>query len=143
MLQWIIRKTIAFMGRVYVFLDTFLEHETDKILAIKIDEDFQNMTRKELCNHIEDKFQWPRDTFWNLESTQKIRVCSQMARNIMTVAEKQFYENKANAERKEKSRVTPKSPRKKATTFKPKQNKTKTNKKSKATQNIPFGGKKK
>jgi sRNA-binding protein len=101
------------------------------------------MTRKELCNHIEDKFQWPRDTFWNLESTQKIRVCSQMARNIMTVAEKQFYENKANAERKEKSRVTPKSPRKKATTFKPKQNKTKTIKKSKATQNIPFGGKKK
>ena len=110
-------------------------------MAIKIDDDFQNMTRKELCNHIEDKFQWPRDTFWNLESTQKIRVCSQMARNIMTVAEKQFYENKANAESKAKSRMTSKPHHKRGTTFKPKQNKAKTNKKSKATQNIPFGGK--
>tara|TARA_R110001592_G_scaffold224032_2_gene479548 strand:- start:4207 stop:4560 length:354 start_codon:yes stop_codon:yes gene_type:complete len=100
MFQWIIRKTIAFMGKVYVILDSFLEHETEKILAIKIDDDFQNMTRKELCNHIEDKFQWPRDTFWNLESTQKIRVCSQMARNIMTVAEKQFYENKKKKKKK-------------------------------------------
>lgn len=117
MFQWLIRKTIAFMGRVYVVLDSFLEHETEKILAIKIDEDFQNMTRKELCNHIEDKFQWPRDTFWNLESTQKIRVCSQMARNIMTVAEKQFYENK------KKKRV-----------------KTKTIK-NKSNIKIPFGGK--
>ena len=106
------------MGRVYVLLDSFLEHDTGNILAINIDNDFQRMTRKESCNHIEDKFKWPRDTFWNLESTQKIRVCSQMARNIMTVAEKQFNENK----KKKTVKRTVKN-------------------KSNISKNIPFGGK--
>ena len=137
MFQWLIKKTIAFMGRVYVVLDSFLEHETETILAIKIDEDFQRMSRKELCNHIEDKFKFPRDTFWNLESTQKIRVCSQLARNIMTVAEKQFYENKKKAESKPSKNKIRKSGNKIGT-------KAKFQEKEKYTlKNIPFGGKKK
>ena len=81
MFQWLIKKTISFMGNVYVFLDKFIEHDTGRILGLKIDDDFQNMTREELCGHIEDKFQWPRDSFWSLESTQKIRICCQIARN--------------------------------------------------------------
>ena len=81
MIQWLIRKTIAFMGNVYVFLDKFLEHETSPILNWTIDDDFQNMTRRELCAHIENKFGWDKDSFWKLESTQKIRLCCQIGRD--------------------------------------------------------------
>jgi len=83
MIQWMIRKLIAVMGHVYVFLDKYLEHETSPILGVEIDDDFRQMSRKELCNHIEDKFEWERNSFWSLESTQKIRLCCQMARGIM------------------------------------------------------------
>ena len=70
------------MGRVYVILDSFVKHEdTDVILGVKIDEDFQSMTRRQLCRYVELKFDWNQDEFWNLQSTQKIRVCCQIARN--------------------------------------------------------------
>ena len=72
------------MGRVYVWLDKGLKHDTSPILGLVIDYDLRDKSRKELCNHIEDKFRWERDSFWNLESTQKIRICCQVARNIMS-----------------------------------------------------------
>ena len=46
--------------------------------------DFQDMNRRELCQHIANKFGWEKDAFWNLESTQKIRLCCQQARNMET-----------------------------------------------------------
>ena len=70
------------MGNVYVFLDKFLEHQTSPILNEDIDEDLKSMSRRELCRHIEKKFGWKEDSFWELESTQKIRLCCQMARNL-------------------------------------------------------------
>ena len=82
MLQYLIRKTIRVMGNVYVFLDKFLEHQTSPILNEDIDEDLKSMSRRELCRHIEKKFGWKEDSFWELESTQKIRLCCQMARNL-------------------------------------------------------------
>jgi|TARA_R100000081_G_scaffold5297_1_gene2581 hypothetical protein len=82
MIQWLLRKTIALMGRVYVILDSFVKHEdTDVILGVPIDDEFQRMSRKELCRYVEFKFGWEDDDFWNLQSTQKIRVCCQIARN--------------------------------------------------------------
>ena len=69
------------MGRVYVILDSFLKNEGGPILDIDIDIDFENMSRKELCQYVEDKFKWQHVDFWNLHSTQKIRVCCQIARN--------------------------------------------------------------
>ena len=69
------------MGRVYVILDSFLKNEGGPILGIDIDIDFENMSRKELCQYVEDKFKWQHGDFWNLHSTQKIRVCCQIARN--------------------------------------------------------------
>ena len=82
MLQWIIKKTIRIMGNVYVFLDKYLEHKTSPILEINIDEDLQAMTRRELCRYIEKQFGWEEDSFWELESTQKIRLSAQQARNM-------------------------------------------------------------
>ena len=80
MKQWIIRKMIGLMGRVYVFLDKFLTHDTREVLGVPIDEDFQKMSRKQLCRYIEVKLGWEDNEFWNLESTQKIRLCCQVAR---------------------------------------------------------------
>ena len=68
------------MGRIYVILDSFLTHDTREILGVPIDDDFQNMSRKELCRYIEVKLGWKDNEFWNLESTQKIRLCCQVAR---------------------------------------------------------------
>ena len=84
MKQWLIRKIIAFMGNTYVWLDKKLDHPTGPILGLEIDNDFAGMSRYELCNHIEDKFGLERDSFWKLESTQKIRFCCQTARNILS-----------------------------------------------------------
>lgn len=88
MKQWLIRKLIAFMGNVYVWLDKKLVHPTGPVLGLEIDDDFASMSRYELCCHIEDKFGLERDSFWTLESTQKIRYCSQIARNILTPKKK-------------------------------------------------------
>ena len=83
MKQWIIRKLIAFMGKSYVWLDKRIKHETGPIMGLVIDADFEALSRYELCCHIEDKFELERDSFWTLQSTQKIRWCSQTARNIL------------------------------------------------------------
>tara|TARA_R100001377_G_C3157587_1_gene98572 strand:+ start:459 stop:728 length:270 start_codon:yes stop_codon:yes gene_type:complete len=88
MIQWMIRKLIGLMGRVYVFLDRFLTHEAGPILGMDIDEDFQEMGRRQLCRYIEAKFGWDDDVFWALESTQKIRACCQIARNNKFKGEK-------------------------------------------------------
>ena len=87
------------MGNVYVWLDKGLEHPTGPIYlrpkdgfifthtVVEIDDDFEAMGRRELCRHIEKKFGWPEDSFWNLESTQKIRLCCQQARNMSAMAD--------------------------------------------------------
>ena len=82
MIQWTLKKLIYLMGVIYVVLDSFVKHEdTDVILGVPIDDEFQKMSRKELCRYVEFKFGWNDDEFWNLQSTQKIRVCCQIARN--------------------------------------------------------------
>tara|TARA_Y100000310_G_scaffold309005_1_gene352684 strand:- start:287 stop:568 length:282 start_codon:yes stop_codon:yes gene_type:complete len=81
MMQWLRRKIIRIMGNVYVWLDKGIKHDTAKILGANIDDDLQIKSRKELCNHIEDKFSWDRDSFWELDSTQKIRLSCQVARD--------------------------------------------------------------
>ena len=81
----LIKIIIRFMGNVYVFLDKYLEHETSPILGMHIDYDLQEMSRRELCNHIEKRFGLQSDSFWELESTQKIRLGCQLARNSNTL----------------------------------------------------------
>lgn len=80
MIQYLLRKIINTMGSVYVFLDKFRNHNTSPILGFKIDEDLQEMSRHELCNYIESKFGLEKNSFWELESTQKIRLSAQLSR---------------------------------------------------------------
>jgi len=94
MIQWTIRKILVVMGHVYVFLDKRLNHETEVILNKMISEDFQEMSRQELCNHIEKRFNLEHDSFWNLESTQKIRLGCQLARNLKEGFTLEAYEVK-------------------------------------------------
>lgn len=63
MKQWIIKRLLAFMGNTYVWLDTMLVHETGPVLGLDIDEDFEGMTRKKLCEYIEEKIQSGRKPF--------------------------------------------------------------------------------
>lgn len=72
------------MGSAYVWLDKKIVHETGPVLGLAIDDDFDSMSRYELCCHVEDKFGLDRNAFWELQSTQKIRFCCQTARNILT-----------------------------------------------------------
>ena len=82
--RWLMKK----MGNLYVKLDHTLEYEKGPILSLDIDEDFENMSRYELCSHIEDKILLTRDSFWQLDSTQKIRWCCQIAREMQGTIKK-------------------------------------------------------
>ena len=73
------------MGNIYVWLDKGLVHPKGAILGYNIDNDFETMSRQELCNHIEKRFGLEHNSFWILESTQKIRLCCQLAREMKMV----------------------------------------------------------
>jgi len=81
MLRFIMRC----MGYVYVFLEKFVKYPNDHtILGISIDEDLQGMSRKELCTFIESNT--PADgSFWDLDSTSKIRFGAQLLREMNEV----------------------------------------------------------
>ena len=73
------------MGKVYVWLDkrvAYTEEEVSEVLGVKIDEDLQKCSRRELCRRVEHEFKLGEDEFWNLDSTQKIRFAVQSVRNM-------------------------------------------------------------
>jgi hypothetical protein len=83
MFQFLYKGFIKIMERVYVWLDARVERPIDdSILGIEIDEDFAHMSRRQLCNHAESRFELERDALWNLQSTSKIRLACQLARNM-------------------------------------------------------------
>lgn len=83
MFQWLLHTLMWIMGWAYVMIERFVKYpEEPEILDIPIDDDFMNMSRMELCNHIGVKFGLPDGAFWNLQSTQKIRLGCQLARNF-------------------------------------------------------------
>ena len=78
------------MGNVYVWLDRrvkYTEEEVSNVLGIPIDDDLKVSSRYELCRRVEETFGLTQDSFWNLHSTQKIRYCVQMSRNLKEVKE--------------------------------------------------------
>lgn len=82
-MQWLFKSIIKVMEEVYVFLDARIKRPpTPEILGIAISEDFQKMSRRELCNHAETRFSLEKDSLWDLQSTAKIRLACQLARNM-------------------------------------------------------------
>ena len=79
---------MSLMGRLYVWFDRrveYTEEEVSNVLGIPIDEDLQISSRYELCGRVEETFGLPKESFWNLHSTQKIRFAVQQARNLQSV----------------------------------------------------------
>tara|TARA_R110002020_G_scaffold168349_1_gene357053 strand:- start:195 stop:425 length:231 start_codon:yes stop_codon:yes gene_type:complete len=73
------------MGKLYVWLDKRVEYtkdEVSEVLGLKIDEDLQTSSRYELCRVVEREFRVPKDAFWKLHSTQKIRFATQQIREM-------------------------------------------------------------
>ena len=85
LLHWLARKLMSLMGSVYVWLDKrvkYTDEEVSEVLGLKIDEDLQTSSRYELCRIVEKEFKVPKDTFWHLHSTQKIRFAAQQIREM-------------------------------------------------------------
>lgn len=83
--RWIARKLMSIMGNLYVWLDKRIEYtddEVSKVLGLNIDEDLRTSSRYELCQLIEAEFKVPKDSFWYLHSTQKIRFAAQQIREM-------------------------------------------------------------
>lgn len=82
---WFARKLMGLMGEVYVWLDRrvkYTEEEVKNVLGLPIDEDLQTSSRYDLCRRVEETFELEKDSFWSLQSTQKIRFATQQARNL-------------------------------------------------------------
>ena len=83
MIQWFLKLIMATIGWGYVLIERFVKYPDEpEILDVPIDEDFMKMSRMELCDHIGTKFGLPKGAFWNLQSTQKIRLGCQLARDF-------------------------------------------------------------
>ena len=83
--HWLARKLMSIMGHVYVWLDRrveYTEEEVSNVLGLPIDEDLRTSSRYELCRLIEAEFKVPKDSFWTLHSTQKIRFAAQQMREM-------------------------------------------------------------
>lgn len=74
MLGGIIKSFLRLMGWVYVFIEQFVSYPNDgNILGLDIDEDFQKMSRKQLCAYIDSVNNKNKSdvTFWDLDSQLK------------------------------------------------------------------------
>ena len=79
-LQWILNV----FGTIYVLIEQFVEYpDDDVILGMEIDEDLQNMSRKNLCRYMDAVL--PEKGFFDIQSTSKIRLGCQLLRNYKTL----------------------------------------------------------
>jgi len=82
-MQFILKILMWGLGGGYVLIERFIKYPSEsEILGVTIDDDFLDMGRKELCEHIGTKFDLPEGAFWDLQSTQKIRLGCQLSRNF-------------------------------------------------------------
>ena len=83
--RWFARKLMMIMGHAYVWLDKrvqYSDEEVREVLGLAIDQDLQTSSMFELCRLIEAEFKVPKDSFWSLHSTQKIRFAAQQMREM-------------------------------------------------------------
>ena len=74
-IQWILNV----FGIIYVLIERNVEYpDDDVILGMEIDEDLQNMSRKQLCRYMDAVL--PERGFFDIQSTSKIRLGCQLLR---------------------------------------------------------------
>jgi len=77
---WLYRAIMKSLEKLYLFAEARVKYPDDHtILGVEIDEDLQDMSRKELCAYIEANTPG-EGSFWALDSTTKIRFGCQMMR---------------------------------------------------------------
>ena len=106
--QWLIKWALWIVGTLYIFIEKLRDYpneERDNILGLPIDEDLRDMTRFDLCSYMDQGF--PKNGFWDLNSTTKIRLGAQLLRNI--ILNKKKKPSKKTAPKKR----APRAPKKK------------------------------
>ena len=79
MIQRILQCILNTFGTVYVLIEQFVEYPDDSnILGMDIDEDLQNMSRRQLCRYMDAVL--PERGFFDIQSTSKIRLGCQLLR---------------------------------------------------------------
>ena len=68
---------MRWMGNLYCLLEKYIVYDDQTILGMSIDNDLQQMNRAELCTFIESNSP-AEGSFWNLDSTSKIRFGAQL-----------------------------------------------------------------
>ena len=77
--QQILRWILNVFGTIYVLIEQFVDYpDDDIILGMDIDEDLQNMSRKNLCRYMDAVL--PEKGFFDIQSTSKIRLGCQLLR---------------------------------------------------------------
>ena len=80
MIQKTLQCILNVFGTIYVIIEQFVEYpDDDVILGMEIDEDLQNMSRKNLCRYMDAVL--PQKGFFDIQSTSKIRLGCQLLRN--------------------------------------------------------------
>ena len=78
---WVFRVIMKALERLYIWTESKMDYPDDHtILGVVIDSDLQDMTRRELCDFIEENTPG-EGSFWKLGSTTKIRFGCQMMRS--------------------------------------------------------------
>jgi len=76
----LLKVILNLFGVLYLVIERYIEYPEDNyILGMTIDEDLQNMSRKQLCKYMDAVL--PKKGFFELQSTTKIRLGCQLLRN--------------------------------------------------------------
>ena len=87
-LQWILNV----FGTIYVLIEQYIEYPDDSnILGMDIDEDLQNMSRKNLCRYMDAVL--PQKGFFDIQSTSKIRLGCQLLREYKKLRKEKGYKD--------------------------------------------------
>ena len=80
MIDNLLKVILNLFGVLYLVIERYIEYPEDNyILGMTIDEDLQNMSRKQLCKYMDAVL--PDEGFFELQSTTKIRLGCQLLRN--------------------------------------------------------------
>ena len=80
MIDNLLKVILNLFGVLYLVIERYIEYPEDNyILGMTIDEDLQNMSRKQLCKYMDAVL--PKKGFFELQSTTKIRLGCQLLRN--------------------------------------------------------------
>lgn len=82
--QFFVKWLLWTVGTFYILIEKLRDYpneERDNILGLHIDDDLREKTRFDLCTYMDTGF--PKNGFWELNSTTKIRLGAQLMRNIL------------------------------------------------------------